>query len=139
VCEDETHIPEVGTWESFGIPKILKFDCKGQNISHWDVLYIIGMLLKLRCRKWPHMGHLDICSTSYGKKKGRKSNWQFDSRALKVNPTPVRAGQVRSTIGKLSRRATVCFRTHLNRRSEQRVMTSQSLGSPNRDSFRTPS
>jgi hypothetical protein len=30
------------------------------------------------------MGHLDICSTSYGKKKGRKSNWQFDSRPLKV-------------------------------------------------------
>ncbi len=32
----------------------------------------------------------------------------------------------------------VCFRLHPNRRSEQRVMNSQSLGSPNRDSFRTP-
>jgi hypothetical protein len=32
----------------------------------------------------------------------------------------------------------VCFKTHPNRRSEQRVMTLQSLGSPNRDSFRTP-
>jgi hypothetical protein len=30
------------------------------------------------------MGHLDICSTRYGKKKGRESNWQFDSRSLKV-------------------------------------------------------
>jgi hypothetical protein len=26
------------------------------------------------------MSHLDICSTSYGKKKGRESKWQFDSR-----------------------------------------------------------
>jgi hypothetical protein len=32
----------------------------------------------------------------------------------------------------------VCFRPHPNRRSEQRVMNSQSLGSPNRDSFETP-
>jgi len=32
----------------------------------------------------------------------------------------------------------VYFRPHPNRRSEQRVMTSQSLGSPNRNSFGTP-
>jgi hypothetical protein len=30
------------------------------------------------------MSHLDICSTSYDKKKGWESNWQFDSRPLKV-------------------------------------------------------
>jgi len=30
------------------------------------------------------MSHLDICSSSYGQKKGRESNWQFDSRPLKV-------------------------------------------------------
>jgi hypothetical protein len=28
--------------------------------------------------------HLDICNTSYGQKKGHESNWQFDSRPLKV-------------------------------------------------------
>jgi hypothetical protein len=32
----------------------------------------------------------------------------------------------------------VCFRPHPNRRSEQRVMTSQSLKSPNRNNFGTP-
>jgi len=73
-CEDETHTPEMGTWESFGTPKILEFDCRGQKTSHWGVLYIIEKLLKCRCRKWVRMGHLDICSTSYGKKKGRESN-----------------------------------------------------------------
>jgi hypothetical protein len=48
---------------------------------HWK-------LLKCRCWKWPHMSHLDIYSISYGKKKGRESNWQFDSRPLKVGNRP---------------------------------------------------
>jgi hypothetical protein len=78
----------MGTWESTGTPKTLKFDCRGQDISHWGVLYIIGKLLKCRCRKWACMSHLNICSTSYGKKKGRESNWQFDSRPLKVKNRP---------------------------------------------------
>jgi hypothetical protein len=34
------------------------------------------------------MSHLDICSTSYGRKKGWESNWQFDSRPLKVGNRP---------------------------------------------------
>jgi len=83
-CEDETHTPKMGTWESFGTSKISKFDCRGQNTLHWDVFYIIGKLSKCKCRKWARMGHLDICSTHYGKKKGQESNWQFDSRPLKV-------------------------------------------------------
>jgi hypothetical protein len=32
----------------------------------------------------------------------------------------------------------VCFKPHLNLRSEQRVISSQSPGSPNRDNFGTP-
>jgi len=34
------------------------------------------------------MGHLNICSTSYGKKKGQESNWQFDFQPLKVGNWP---------------------------------------------------
>jgi hypothetical protein len=33
--------------------------------------------------------HLDICNPSYGQKKGRESNWQFDSRPLKVGNRPL--------------------------------------------------
>jgi hypothetical protein len=51
-CEDETHTPEMGTWVSVGTPETSKFDCRGQNTSHCGVLYIIGKLLKRRCRKW---------------------------------------------------------------------------------------
>jgi hypothetical protein len=47
-------------------------------------LYIIGKLLKCRCPKWARMTHLDIWNTSYAQKKGRESNWQFDSRPRKV-------------------------------------------------------
>jgi hypothetical protein len=32
-CEDDTHIPEMGTLESFGTPETSKFDCKGQKTS----------------------------------------------------------------------------------------------------------
>jgi hypothetical protein len=87
-CEDEIHTPKVGTWESSSIPKTSEFDCRGQNTSHWSVFYIIEKLSKCKCRKWPRMGHLDIGSISYGKKKGQESNWQFDSRPLKVGNQP---------------------------------------------------
>jgi hypothetical protein len=83
-CEDETRTLETGTWESSGTTEISEFDYRGQNTSHWGVLYIIEKLSKCRCRKWARMGHLDIYNTSYGKKKGRESNWQFDSQPLKI-------------------------------------------------------
>ncbi len=69
-------------------PKNSKRDCRGQNTSHRYVLYIVGKVLNCRCLKWPRTSHLDICSTSYGWKKGRESNWQFDSRSLKVRNQP---------------------------------------------------
>ncbi len=48
-CEDETHTPEMGTWESTRTPKTSEFDYMGQNTLHWGVLYIIRKLSKRRC------------------------------------------------------------------------------------------
>jgi hypothetical protein len=70
-CEDEIHIPKSGNLKSFGTPENLELNFRGQNNSHWGVLYTIGKVLKCRCPKWPHMSHLDIFSPSYGQKKGR--------------------------------------------------------------------
>jgi len=70
--------------ESSGTPECLKLDSKAQNTLHWGVLSVIGKVLKRRYRKWPRTGHLDICRPSYGQKKIRESNWQFDSRPQKV-------------------------------------------------------
>jgi hypothetical protein len=88
-CEDETHTPKSGDLESSRTPRNSELDCKGQSTLHWGVLYINGKVLKCRCPKWPRMSHLDICSPSYGQKKGRESNWQFDSRPLKVENRPL--------------------------------------------------
>jgi hypothetical protein len=74
----------MGTWESSGTLENLEFYCRGQNTLPWCLIYIVEKVLKCRYRKWSWMCHSDICNTSYGRKKGRKSNWQFDSRPLKV-------------------------------------------------------
>jgi hypothetical protein len=87
-CEDETHTPKSGNLESSGTPKNSELDCRGQNTSHRGVIFTVGKVLKCRCPKWPPMNHLDICSPSYGQKKGRESNWQFDSQSLKVGNRP---------------------------------------------------
>jgi len=63
-------------------------DCRGQNIMDWNFFYIIEKLLKCKCLKWVRMIHLDIWNTSYGQKKSRESNWQFDSWPLKVKNRP---------------------------------------------------
>jgi hypothetical protein len=63
--------PKVGDLESSGTPECLEFDSKAQNTSHCDVIGFIGKVLKRRYRKWPRIGHLDICSSSYGQKKGQ--------------------------------------------------------------------
>jgi hypothetical protein len=52
--------------------------------------------LKRRYRKCPRIGHSDICSPSYGQKKGQESNWQFDSRPLKVENRPLPEVRFRS-------------------------------------------
>jgi hypothetical protein len=113
-CEGETHTPKSGNLESFGTPKTSELDYRGQNTLHWTVLYIVGKVLNCKCPKWLDMSHLDICSTSYGQKKGRESNWQFDSRPLKVGNRPnpgVCAGGVWHTLGKLLRRVTSLLQT----------------------------
>jgi hypothetical protein len=75
--------------ESSETPENSELELKVQNTSHWGVLGVIGKVLKCRCLHWPRIGHLDIFSSSYGQKKGRESNWQFDSRPQKVENRPL--------------------------------------------------
>jgi hypothetical protein len=143
-CEVATHTPENGTWKSSGTPENSEFDCRGQNTSPWGVLYTVGKVLKCKCPKWPRISHLDFCSTSYGRKKGRESNWQFDSRPQKVENRPdlVRAGGVRHAVEKLSRRATSLIQTSSRSevwaRSYELPKSRESKPGQFRDSFGTP-
>jgi hypothetical protein len=75
--------------ESSGTFKNSKDDLRGQISLPWWVLYINANFLKRKCPKCPRMGHLDICSPSYGQKKGQESNCQFDFRPLKVENRPL--------------------------------------------------
>jgi hypothetical protein len=81
---------ELSFWEleSQWTLKSSKSNCRGQKILHSWVIYIIGKLLKFRCLKWARMTRWDIYNTSYGKKKGRESNWHIDSWPQKVRIRP---------------------------------------------------
>jgi hypothetical protein len=59
------------------------------------------------------MNNLDICSPSYGQKKGQESNWQFDSRPLKAGNgyDPDVCRRSADGVKKLSRRATTLVET----------------------------
>jgi len=74
--------------ESRWTPETSENDCKGQTSMSCGVPDIIGKLLERRCLKWARSAHLDIWDTSYGQKKGRESNCQFDSRPQKVGNRP---------------------------------------------------
>jgi len=130
-----------GNLESSGTPATSELNCRGQNTLPWGVFYTIGKALKFRCLKWPLMSHLDICSTSYGKKKGWESNCQFDSRPQKSwESTQSQWVQMEcdTPLNSSWKELRICFRPHPNPRSESGVMSSQSPGSLNRDSFETP-
>jgi hypothetical protein len=60
--------------------RIFRERLQGSKPSNWRIPYIIGKILECRCLKWVHMTHLDIWNTSYGQKKGQKSNCQMDFR-----------------------------------------------------------
>jgi hypothetical protein len=74
--------------ESRWTPKTSESDCRGQTLMSYGVLYIMRKLLKRECLKWAHIADLNIWNTSYAQKKGRESNWQFDSRPQKVGNRP---------------------------------------------------
>jgi hypothetical protein len=137
-------IPKSGNLESSGTLKNSELDFRCQNTFHLGVIYINGKVSKCRCPKWPCMSHLDICSPSYGQKKGRESNWKFDSRPLKVEnrreSTSSRRLQKECNRALESSRRDLWlwFRPHSNRRSKLGNMNSQSPGSPTQDNFGTP-
>jgi hypothetical protein len=97
--ENATPTPKSGNLESSGTPKNSEDDLRGQISLPRCVLYINEKLLKRRCPKWPRIAHLDIYNPSYGQKKGRESNCQFDSRSLKVKNQPLPDVASRSAIG----------------------------------------
>jgi hypothetical protein len=101
-----------GSWSPKCTLESLGNNCRGQNSMDWSVPYIIENILELKCPKWACVTHLNIRNISYGRKKGWKSNNQFDYWPLEVkNRTDL--GGVRHTFGKLLTKATTLLQTSL--------------------------
>jgi len=87
----------VRIWSPPGLPNV-------QSLTTRPKTPRIGVFLVSLKRSWSVdienglPGHLDICSPSYGQKKGRESNWQFDSRPLKVKNRPLPNLRIKSAI-----------------------------------------
>jgi hypothetical protein len=78
------HLEKLGIWSPLGLPNVQSSTARGKTPRIRVFLVSLEKVLKHRYRKCPRIGNSDICSPSYGQKKGRESNWQFDSRPLKV-------------------------------------------------------
>jgi hypothetical protein len=133
-CEGEAHTPKSGKLESSGTPKNSKFDCRGQISLHLNVLGVIGKVLKCRCPKWPRIGHLDICSPSYGQKKGQKSNCPTTKSR---ESTSSRHPNLKcdTALESSERGLQVWLRPRPDRRLGREVMMPQNLGSPKPGQF----
>jgi hypothetical protein len=115
-------------WGLRSPPKLLKLQ---SSIARVKTLHIGAFFISLESYwrvdvEWACMSHLDICNTSYGKKKGREliRPWcmQWECNTL-----------LESCKWELQ----LCFKPRPNWRFEQRIMVLQSCKSPNRDNFGT--
>jgi hypothetical protein len=78
------------------------------------------------------MTHLGTQNISYSQKKGRESNWQFDSRSLKVRNSPnLLVCTWRAAYYWKGFNEAYCFTLHLNRRFAQKILGLQNHKSPN--------
>jgi len=62
--------PKWGLGSPLGLSKLQSLIAWVKTPHIWVLFISLEKLLKCRCQKWPHMGHLDIYNTSYGKKEG---------------------------------------------------------------------
>ncbi len=117
---------ELPLWE-FGVlvdSRIFKERLQGSKPNGLKSLLYHWKFIKRRYLKWAHMTHLDIWNTSYGQKKGWESNWQFDSRPLKVGNWPdILVCDI--PLEKISTKATTLLQT-----SFQSEVCTQNYGAP---------
>jgi hypothetical protein len=125
-------------------PETSESDLKGQNSMACGVFYIIEKLLELRCLKWARITHLEIWNTSYGQKKGRESNCQFDPIWLLTRKSreSTRFTWLQTTchipLESSWRELQLCFRLHFDPKSARKVMGLQSPGNHNCRDFGSP-
>jgi hypothetical protein len=126
-----------GSWNPNGLPNFQRAIIKVK--THWNEEFLISLekILELICPKWACMTHLD----TYGQKKGRESNCQFDSRPLKVKNRPdFLTCRLRATYHWRDLDKGYNFVSDLTsiRDLHEKLWTSKSWGSPNFEIFGIP-
>jgi hypothetical protein len=139
-CEDDTHTPKMGTWESSETPKVSKFHCKGQTPRIW-VLFIslksyrsVDVENGLAWAIWTFEAQVM-------EKEGlgiKLAIWLPTTNSQESTRPQCVQVECNTLLERSQQELQVCFRPHPNRRFEQGVMISQSRGSPNRDNFEIP-
>jgi hypothetical protein len=123
---------ELPLWklESKWIPEFSKSNFRGENSLDWSFRYTIRNILECRCLKWARMTNLGNQNTSYGQKKGQKSNCRFDSWPLKVRNLPnLLACKWHATYRwEALDRLQLLFKSQFNQRFAHKVMGFQNRG-----------
>ncbi len=129
-CEVAIHTLGNGIWESSGTPENSKRNFRGQNTSHWSVLYTVEKVLKFRCPKWL-VWFKEWSGVKLAVWLPTTESWESTwSRCVQVECNTT----LESSQGELQ----VCFRPHPNWRLGREAMNAQSPRSPNWDNFGTP-
>jgi hypothetical protein len=74
VVKSPLTLPKMGLGSPLGFSKTQSVIAGAKTPCIESLSISLEKVLKCRCLKWPCMSHLDIFSTSYGKKKCRESN-----------------------------------------------------------------
>jgi hypothetical protein len=116
--------------ESSGTPECSELDSKAQSTSHWGVLGVIEKFLKRRYRKWPRIGHLDICRPSYGQKKEgpgvKLPVWLPTTKSRESTSSRPRNWKCNTSLERWRRGLQVWFRPCRDQTLQSGVMSSQS-------------
>jgi hypothetical protein len=124
---------KVGDLESSGTPECSELHSKAQNTSHWGVLSVIGKVLKRRYRKWRRIGHLDICSPSYGQKKGpgvKLAIWLPTTKSRESTSSRHPIWKCDTSLERSRRGLQLWFRSRYDPTLQSGVMSSQSPETP---------
>jgi len=68
-----------GSYTHEGVANVQSLGWKRKKNTKLGPQDTIKMVLKHKCLKCPHIVHLDLMCMNCDQKKGRKSNFQFDS------------------------------------------------------------
>jgi hypothetical protein len=132
-CEDDTHTPKMGTWESSGIPEASESIAGVKTPRIWVFFILLESYRSLDVENGFAWTIWTFAEQVMAKERPRVKLAIWLPTTKSWESTQPQCVQVECDTP-----LEVCFRPHPNRRFEQGIMISQNPESPNRNSFGTP-